>query len=145
MPISVDASFLCAAHLQASRNRVPRGVVATAPRPPSDAVVVLISGTIRIEHQGTAALPRVLHRITGGEACILPAGLSFGRGDPSLRVIAETDLDLLFIPQAAFDRLMTTSARFRGLVFRANAIRMLGLMQGREGLPSGSNGSPEPG
>jgi CRP/FNR family transcriptional regulator len=105
-----------------------RGSEVFAPGQSADAMLILLSGTLRIEQQAQSGRDIVLYRVQGGESCILTAACLLADEDYAATGIAETDIEALSLPRAAFDDLMARSAEFRGLVFRAYADRITDLL-----------------
>lgn len=113
-----------------SRQRhVSQGSVVFTPGEPVDAMLILLSGTLRVEQVAQSGREIVLYRVHGGESCILTAACLLADATYAATGIAETDLDLMSMPKAAFDDLMAGSQEFRGLTFQAYAKRITDLMQ----------------
>lgn len=92
-------------------------------------LLILLSGTLRIEQLGAAGREIVLYRVQGGESCILTAACLLSDDEYSAMGVAETDLDALMLPRNAFDELMATSAEFRGMIFQSYSKRITDLLQ----------------
>lgn len=113
-----------------SRQRhVSQGSVVFTPGPSADAMLILLSGTLRVEQVAQSGREIVLYRVHGGESCILTAACLLTDATYAATGVAETDLDLMSLPKAAFDDLMARSQEFRGLIFQAYAKRITDLMQ----------------
>ena len=113
----------------ATRRQVLKGTqVATTHNPPGE-ILILLGGTLRVEHHRRNGHDNLFCRFQGEADGILLTTCAGGQQDHLVKAVAETDLDLLSLSQQSFERLMTTSDQFRGLVFQANARRMLTLMQ----------------
>ncbi|WP_146589719.1 Crp/Fnr family transcriptional regulator [Puniceibacterium confluentis] len=100
-----------------------------APGAPVDAMLILLLGTLRVEHVAQAGGETVLYRVHGGESCIPTAACTLADAACAATWIAETDLDLMSLPIAAFNDLMARSQEFRGLIFQTYAMRISDLMQ----------------
>lgn len=92
-------------------------------------LLILLSGTLRIEQLGAAGREIVLYRVQGGESCILTAACLLSEDDYSAMGVAETALDALIVPRVTFDDLMATSAEFRGMIFQSYSKRITDLLQ----------------
>lgn len=108
---------------------MPRGAEVFAPGQNADALLILLSGTLRVEQLAQSGREIVLYRVHGGESCILTAACLLAEVSYAATGIAETDLDLLSVPRAAFDDLMARSPEFRGVIFQAYSRRITDLMQ----------------
>lgn len=103
-------------------------VVFTTGEKASD-LLILLSGTLRIEQLGASGREIVLYRVQGGESCILTAACLLSDDAYSATGVAETDLDAMMMPRVAFDALMASSAEFRGMIFQAYSQRITDLLQ----------------
>lgn len=92
-------------------------------------LLILLSGTLRIEQLGANGREIVLYRVQGGDSCILTAACLLADEQYAAMGVAETELDALMLPRAAFDDLMATSAEFRGMIFQAYSRRITDLLQ----------------
>lgn len=92
-------------------------------------LLILLSGTLRIEQLGAAGREIVLYRVHGGESCILTAACLLSDDEYSAMGVAETELDALLLPRAAFDDLMAISSEFRGMIFQSYSKRITDLLQ----------------
>ena len=111
-----------------TRKQVPQGVEVFVPGGNVDALLILLSGTLRVEQLAASGREIVLYRVYGGESCVLTAACLMADVEYSASGIAETDLDIASLPKAAFDALMATSAEFRGLIFQAYSKRIIDLL-----------------
>ena len=111
-----------------SRQRhVSQGSVVFTPGAPVDAMLILLSGTLRVEQVAQSGGNRALRSTRKNS--ILTAACLLADATYAATGIAETDLDLMSLPKAAFDDLMSGSQEFRGLIFQAYAKRITDLMQ----------------
>lgn len=92
-------------------------------------LLILLSGTLRIEQLGANGREIVLYRVHGGDSCILTAACLLSDEQYAAMGVAETDLEALLLPRAAFDDLMAASAEFRGMIFDAYSKRITDLLQ----------------
>lgn len=108
---------------------VPQGTEVFAPGAQADALLMLLSGTLRVEQLGQTGREIVLYRVQAGESCILTVACLLAESSYAASGFAETDLDVMSVPKAAFDDLMARFPEFRGLIFQAYARRITDLMQ----------------
>ena len=71
----------------------------------------------------------VLYRIEAGESCVLTTACILAEQAYNAEGVAETDLAVVVLPQASFDRLAAEEASFRQFVFSAYSRRLLDLLQ----------------
>jgi hypothetical protein len=105
--------------------------VAPTNNPPGE-ILILFGGILWVEHHRLNGDGDIFYRVQGNADGVLLTTCAGGHQDHLVKAIAETDLDLLALPQRAFERLLATSGQFRGLVFKANSKRMLILMRDAE-------------
>jgi CRP/FNR family transcriptional regulator len=109
--------------------RVPQGSEVFAPGAHVDALLILLSGTLRVEQLAGPRRDIVLFRAHGGEGCILTAACLLADTTHAATGIAETDLVLMSVSRAAFDDLLVRSPEFRGLILKSTSRRIMHLMQ----------------
>lgn len=106
---------------------VPAGTVVFGPgKTPTD-LLLLVSGSIRVQQLSENGREIVLYRVHGGESCVMTTACLLACEDYSAEGIAETDVEAIAIPRAAFDDLMATVPEFRAFVFTSYAERMTDL------------------
>lgn len=110
------------------RKQIRRGSEVFRPGGPVDALLILLSGTLRVEQLAASGREIVLYRVFGGESCVLTAACLMADVEYSASGIAETDLDIASLPKTAFDALMASSVEFRGLIFQAYSKRITDLL-----------------
>ncbi len=113
---------------RAKRITSPAGTRLFGPDTPAKNLLLLISGTVRVQQLSDAGREIVLYRVHAGEGCILTAACLMAHQDYSAEGIAETDIEAIVIPQDAFDELMAGSADFRALVFKSYSDRITDLL-----------------
>ena len=113
----------------ARQRHLSQGEVVFTPGAPVNTMLILISGTLRVEQVAQTGREIVLYRVHGGESCILTAACLLADTTYAATGVAETDLVLMALPKTAFDDLMSRSHEFRGLIFQAYAKRITDLMQ----------------
>lgn len=105
----------------------PRGTVIFGPGKSPENMLFLLSGTVRVQQTSENGREIVLYRIHAGESCVLTTACLLAYDDYSAEGIAETDISAAAIPRAVFDDLVSTSAAFRGFVFKAFSKRITDL------------------
>jgi CRP/FNR family transcriptional regulator len=87
------------------------------PDKPAEHLVLLVSGTIRVQRLSQTEREVVLYRVHAGESCVLTTACLLAFADRSVRGVAETDIEAILVPRATFEDLMEKSREFRALVF----------------------------
>ena len=110
---------------RATFQSMTQGTQVFGPDGSAGALLIMVAGTLRVDHGGAAGVDALLYRVKGATdsgvaaACLLP------RCDKDQTTgMAETDLKLLALPGTDFDDLMTTSAEFRSLIYLTYALRI---------------------
>lgn len=91
--------------------------------------LLLISGDIRVSQMSESGREIVLYRVLPGESCALTTICLLGGDDYTAEAIAETDIEAVIIPRAAFDDLLVRSPPFRQFVFAAFSHRVTDLFK----------------
>jgi CRP/FNR family transcriptional regulator, anaerobic regulatory protein len=92
-----------------------------------DNMLLLLSGTIRVQQVSDTGREIFLYRVHSGESCILTTACMLADDDYAAEGIAETDIEAVAIPRATFDDLTGRSALFRSFIFRAYSRRIADL------------------
>ena len=90
--------------------------------------VLLLSGRIGVYLTGRNGRELLLYSVSPGETCVQTTLGVLGGGPYGGEGVTETDVVAVMVPPAMFERLMATSAAFRGFVFKAFADRLHDLM-----------------
>jgi CRP/FNR family transcriptional regulator, anaerobic regulatory protein len=90
-------------------------------------MLLLLSGTVRVQQVSDTGREIFLYRVHAGESCILTTACMLADEDYAAEGIAETDIEAVAIPRAAFDDLTARSPQFRTFVFRAYSRRIADL------------------
>ena len=85
-------------------------------------------GSIRVSKTSANGRELPLYRVTPGETCVISSSCLLGNEDYNARGIAETETEMVMLPQADFNALLAEPA-FRGFVFHLFADRIADLMQ----------------
>lgn len=112
----------------ATLRTAPAGTVFFDESNPCQAFPMLLEGTIRISKVAASGRELPLYRVVPGESCILSTSCMLGTAPYSARGVAETDVTVLALPPAAFDRLVREHAPFRNYIFGLFAERISDLM-----------------
>ena len=112
---------------RAQRVRFKQGAVLFGPGSPAENLLLLMSGTVRVQQLSAAGREIVLYRVHSGESCVLTTACLLAFENYSAEGIAETDLEAILIPRDDFDELMSMSREFRAYVFEAYSRRITDL------------------
>ncbi len=104
-----------------------QGAVIFGPGRPAENLLLLVSGTVRVQQLSEAGREIVLYRVHSGESCVLTTACLLAFEDYSAEGIAETDLEAILIARDDFDVLMSISREFRAFVFEAYSKRITDL------------------
>lgn len=104
-----------------------QGAVIFGPGSPAENLMLLVSGTVRVQQLSEAGREITLYRVHAGESCVLTTACLLAFEDYSAEGIAETDIQAILIPRSAFDRLISVSQEFRAFVFAAYSKRITDL------------------
>lgn len=108
---------------------VPEGKRIFGPGNPADNLLLLLSGTVRVQHTSEGGREIVLYRVQAGQSCVLTTACLLAHEDYSAEGISETEVDAVIIPRAVFDDLVARSATFRTFVFSAYSKRITDLFR----------------
>lgn len=107
--------------------KLKKGAVIFGPGNAAENLLLLVSGTVRVQQLSEAGREIVLYRVHGGESCVLTTACLLAFEDYSAEGIAETDVETILIPRDTFDELMSVSKEFRAFVFEAYSKRITDL------------------
>lgn len=106
---------------------IPADTVIFGPGKPPEQLLLLLSGTVRVQKTSEEGREIVLYRVHAGESCVLTTACLMAYEDYSAEGIAETGLSAVAIPREVFDRMVADSSEFRQFVFTAYSRRMTDL------------------
>jgi CRP/FNR family transcriptional regulator, anaerobic regulatory protein len=109
--------------------RMPKGTVIFGPGKSPENLLLLLSGTVRVQQLAENGREVVLYRATAGESCVLTTACMLAYEDHAAEGIAETEVTAAAIPRAVFDDLVASSKEFRNFVFRAYSRRITDLFR----------------
>jgi CRP/FNR family transcriptional regulator len=107
--------------------RLAAGTVVFAPGQQAANLLLLLSGSVRVQQRSESGREVFLYRVHAGESCVLTTACMLAEVDYSAEALAETDIEAVAIPRALFDDLAGRSAQFRSFVFQAYARRITDL------------------
>ncbi|MCR9127146.1 MAG: Crp/Fnr family transcriptional regulator [Rhodobacteraceae bacterium] len=109
--------------------RVPESTTIFGPGAIPDSLMLLLDGNVRVQQTSESGRDIVLYRVEAGESCVLTTACLLAHEAYSAEGIAETPVEAVSIPRAAFDRLMATSREFRDFILMAYARRITDLFR----------------
>jgi len=108
--------------------RFPEGTLLFGPGQQPTHLLLLLSGTVRVQKQSESGRSIVLYRVNAGDSCVMTSAcLLTYDGGINAEGIAETDIEAVAIPRTEFDDLIATSTDFRNFVFSAYSKRLADL------------------
>jgi len=114
-------------HRRSRRASLPAGAHVFRPGQPAEAMLLLLSGSVRVQQVSDSGREIFLYRVQAGESCVLTTACMLADEDYSAEGIAETAVQAVVIPRAGFDELVGRSAIFRSFIFRAYGRRIADL------------------
>ncbi len=112
---------------RASVVRVAEGTVIFGPGHPPENLLLVVNGQVRVRQFSESGREIVLYRVHGGESCVMTTASLMAFEDYAAEGIAETDVEAVAIPRAAFDEAIAQSPTFRRFVFNAFSRRITDL------------------
>jgi len=106
---------------------VPAGTVVFGPGKTPENLLLLISGTVRVQQLSESGREIVLYRVNAGESCVMTTACLLAYEEYSAEGIAETEVQAAAIPRKVFDQLIASSEDFRRFVFSAYSKRITDL------------------
>lgn len=109
--------------------QVPRGTVVFTPGRRPESMLLVLEGRVRVYQVSEAGREIVLYRVEAGESCVLTTACMLAEEAYNAEGIAETDLTVITLPRADFDRLTAEEPCFRDFVFAAYSRRLIDLLR----------------
>lgn len=106
---------------------VPQNTVIFGSGKNSEDLLLLLSGTVRVEQTSEKGREIVLYRVRGGESCVMTSACMLAFEKFSAQGVTETDVKAVAISQKIFDQLVAESEEFRQFIFSAFSNRILEL------------------
>jgi CRP/FNR family transcriptional regulator, anaerobic regulatory protein len=113
-----------------ARSRVvslPAGSHIFEPGQQAQNMLLLLSGSVRVQQISESGREVFLYRVGAGDSCVMTTACMLAEADYSAEGIAETDVQAVAIPRSVFDDLAGRSPVFRSFIFRAYARRIADL------------------
>ncbi len=107
--------------------QLPAGARVFEPGQQADNLLLLLSGTVRVQQRSDTGREVFLYRVHAGESCVLTTACMLAEEDYSAEGLAETDVEAVAIPRRVFDDLAGRSHDFRTFIFRAYSRRIADL------------------
>jgi CRP/FNR family transcriptional regulator len=90
-------------------------------------MLLLLQGSVRVQHVSDTGREVFLYRVHAGESCILTTACMLADEDYAAEGIAESEVEAVAIPRSVFDDLTARSVEFRTFVFRTYSRRIADL------------------
>ena len=113
---------------EVKRMNVPKGTVLFQNGDDCKAYVLVISGSVRVQKIDPNGHEIVLYRVEEGQSCMLTTTCLLGKHCYPAEGIAETDVDMIVLPEQSFDSALAESAGFRKFVMSNIGTRIADLM-----------------
>lgn len=107
---------------------LPAGAVPFRPGSTCDGYLFVLSGRIRVQLLSGSGREIVLYRVEPNQTCILTGACLLAGSDYPAEAVAQTPVEAVMLPAAAFNELLARSAAFRALVFTDFGRRLADLM-----------------
>lgn len=111
----------------ARRVSVPPGTVVFRPGAPADHMLLVLSGSVRVQHVSESGRQIVLYRVQAAETCIMTTSCLMTQDAYSAEGVTETEVAAVMVPRRTFDALLASAPAFRALVFDSYARRLTDL------------------
>lgn len=123
----LDADIQAQLIKRSKRVSVAAGTVIFGPDKAPENLLLLLSGTVRVQQISEQGREIVLYRVHAGESCVLTTACLLAYEDCSAEGLAESDIEAVAIPKSVFDEMIAQSKTFREFVFSAYSKRITDL------------------
>jgi CRP/FNR family transcriptional regulator, anaerobic regulatory protein len=106
---------------------LPAGARVFEPGQHADNLLLLLSGTVRVQQRSESGREVFLYRVNAGESCVLTTACMLADEDYAAEGLTETEVEAVVIPRRLFDDLAARSEVFRTFIFRAYSRRIADL------------------
>lgn len=106
---------------------LPAGARIFGPGETPQTMLLVLEGSVRVRHVAESGREIVLYRLGPGESCVLTTACLMAGEPYSAEAVAETAVEAVALPRAAFDAALAASEDFRRFVFAAYGARITGL------------------
>jgi CRP/FNR family transcriptional regulator len=134
LPTGLDPALQTRIAAVAAPIAVPTGAVLFHPGDACQGFLMLGSGSVRVELVAEDGHALLLYRVAPGEACLLTTACLFAGEVYAAEGRAETPVEGLLLPRAAFEALVAESPAFRRFVLAGFGARLAALMARIEAL-----------
>lgn len=93
----------------------------------ADNLLLLLSGTVRVQQRSDTGREVFLYRVNAGESCVLTTACMLADEEYAAEGLTETEVEAVVIPRKVFDDLAGRSEVFRSFIFRAYSRRIADL------------------
>lgn len=107
--------------------RLPAGTPVFEPGQHADNLLLLLTGTVRVQQRSESGREVFLYRVNAGESCVLTTACMLADEDYAAEGLTETEVEAVVIPRKVFDDLAGRSKVFRTFVFQAYSRRIADL------------------
>lgn len=107
---------------------VPAGTQIFGPGDVCDNFLVVLDGSVRVEHVSESGRTLVLYRVRPGESCIMTTSALLSNNDYAAYGLAEGEVRALAMPKANFGKMVQDYHAFRTYAFDIVAGRMVDLV-----------------
>lgn len=107
--------------------RLPTGSRVFEPGQRAENMLLLLSGSVRVQQISETGREVFLYRVHAGESCILTTACMLADEEYSAEGLAETEIEAVAIPRHVFDDLTGRSPAFRSFVFQSYSRRIADL------------------
>ena len=108
---------------------VPRDSVVFGPGKAPEAMLLLLSGRVRVQEVSDTGREIVLYRVSSGESCVLTTTCLLAHENYLAEGVAEADVEAVAIPKTTFEHLLAQSPAFRTFVFSGYSERITELFR----------------
>lgn len=113
----------------AAYRTVRAGTVLFDEHTPCSGFPLILDGVLRVFQRSVNGREVQLYRVKAGESCLLTSSCLLGGFDYTATGIADTPMEIVILPAAAFSALLGASAEFRAYVFGEFGDRLGALTQ----------------
>lgn len=104
--------------------KAPANTTIFGPGQRPDNLLMVLDGTVRVQHLSEKGREIVLYRVKGGQSCVLTTSCLLAHEEYSASGVTETAVEAVAIPRKLFDRLLEHSSEFRQFVFHTYSRRI---------------------
>jgi CRP/FNR family transcriptional regulator len=114
---------------QGRRLQLPDGSRIFAPGDRSEGFVLLLRGTVRVEHTGSSGRSVVLYRVGPGDSCVMTTSCLLSGTAYDAYGYTEGEVEAIVLPATAFRALIEEDAAFRDLALGTFSRRIIELVE----------------